>query len=174
MGKEVFACRKNEKFQAPIKWAQPFLSLELRAKIFTDMSWYHCKPPVRGVRWARETGAICQIGVLTRKRCIFWAQKGLFGRPCLCPNGTKQSMLAKIHFFTRSQDLEGKIAIFTVLKWGKGQNHYENHDLGHNHWKRSAKRPKINLFWTQMCTASRWERQFDKWHPFHAYTGGEP
>ena len=79
----------------------------------------------------------------------FWAQKGLFCRPCLCPNGTKQSILAKIHFFTRSQNLEGKITIFTVLKWGKGRNHYENHDLGHNHWKRSAKRPKINPFWTQ-------------------------
>ena len=38
---------------------------------------------------------------------------------------------------------------FTVLKWGKGRNHYKNHDLGHNHWKRSAKRPKIDPFWTQ-------------------------
>ena len=99
--------------------------------------------------WARETGAICQIGVLTQKRCIFWAQKGLFWRPCLCPNATKQSNLPKIHFFTRSQNLEGEITIFTVSKWGKEQNHYENHDLGHNHWKRSAKRPKINPFWTQ-------------------------
>ena len=36
-------------------------------------------------------------------------------------------------FFTKSQNLEGKITIFTVLKWGKGRNHYENHDLGHNH-----------------------------------------
>ena len=42
-------------------------------------------------------------------------------------------ILAKIHFFTRSQNLEGKITIFTVLKWGKERNHYENHDLGHNH-----------------------------------------
>ena len=61
----------------------------------------------------------------------------------------KQSILAKILFFTRSQNLEGKITIFTVLKWGKGRNHYENHDLGHNHWKRSATRPKMNPFWTQ-------------------------
>ena len=52
-------------------------------------------------------------------------------------------------FFTRSQNLEGKITIFTVLKWGKGRNHYENHDLGHNRWKRSEKRPKMNPFWSQ-------------------------
>ena len=26
-------------------------------------------------------------------------------------------------------------------------------------------------FGPTMCTVSRWERQFDKWHPFHAYTG---
>ena len=102
-----------------------------------------------GVPWARETGAICQIGVLTQKRCIFWAQKRLFCGPCLCPNATKQSSLAKIHFLTRSQSMEGKITIFTVLKWGKGRNHYNNHDLGHNHWQRSAKRPKIDPFWTQ-------------------------
>ena len=31
------------------------------------------------------------------------------------------------------QNLEGEITIFTVLKWGKERNHYENHDLGHNH-----------------------------------------
>ena len=24
----------------------------------------------------------------------------------------------------------------------------------------------------KMCTVSRWKRQFDKWHPFHAKTGG--
>ena len=24
----------------------------------------------------------------------------------------------------------------------------------------------------KMCTVSRWERQFYKWHPFHAYRGG--
>ena len=40
---------------------------------------------------------------------------------------------ANIHFFIRSQNSEGKITIFTVLKCGKGRNHYENHDLGHNH-----------------------------------------
>ena len=45
----------------------------------------------------------------------------------------KTKHLAKIHFFTRSQNLEGKITIITVLKWGKERNHYENHDLGHNH-----------------------------------------
>ena len=79
----------------------------------------------------------------------FLSSKRPFCRPCLCPNATKQSILAKIHFFTRSQNLEGEITIFTVLKWGKERNHYENHDLGHNHWKRSAKRPKMNPFWTQ-------------------------
>ena len=63
----------------------------------------------------------------------FLSSKRPFCRPCLCPNATKQSILAKIHFFTRSQNLEGKITIFTVLKWGKGRNHYENHDLGRNH-----------------------------------------
>ena len=45
----------------------------------------------------------------------------------------EKSILAKIHSCTRSQNLEGKIMIFTVLKRGKEQNHYENHDLGHNH-----------------------------------------
>ena len=32
----------------------------------------------------------------------------IFCRPCLCPNATKQSILAKIHFFTGSQNLEDK------------------------------------------------------------------
>ena len=68
-----------------------------------------------------------------RAKQVPFAKKALLCRPCLCPNPTKQSSLAKIHLFTRSQNLEGKSAIFTVLKWGKGQNHYENHDLDHNH-----------------------------------------
>ena len=36
-------------------------------------------------------------------------------------------------FFTKIPKLGRKITIFTVLKWEKGRNHYENHDLGHNH-----------------------------------------
>ena len=130
-------------FTPPPKGAQN--EKKLYKSVANPQNWHF----FRGGGWARETGAICQIGVLTQKRCIFWAQKRLFGWPCLCPNATKQSTLAKIHFFTRSQNLEGKSAIFTVLKWGKGRNHHENHDLGHNHWKRSAKRPKTNPFWTQ-------------------------
>ena len=69
--------------------------------------------------WTHQTGAICQIGVLTLKRCIFWAQKGLFCRPCLCPNGTKQSILAKIHFFHKKPKLRNHY--FTVLRWGKSK-----------------------------------------------------
>ena len=47
--------------------------------------------------WARETGTICQIGVLSRKWCIFWPQRGPVSRlwtivvfdRCQCPNTTK-------------------------------------------------------------------------------------
>ena len=28
--------------------------------------------------WARETGIICQIGIITWKRCNFWVLKGSF------------------------------------------------------------------------------------------------
>ena len=28
--------------------------------------------------WAGETGTICQVGISTGKRCIFWAKKGYF------------------------------------------------------------------------------------------------
>ena len=31
---------------------------------------------------------------------------------------------------------------------------------------------KQTHFGPKMCTVSKRKRQFDKWHPFHAYTGG--
>ena len=114
-----------------------------------------------------------RVGALNRcqKRCIFWAQKGLFCRPCLCPNASKQSVLAKIHFFTRSQNLEGKITIFTVLKWRKGEITMKTTIWAAIIENVVRKGRKWTHFGPKMCTVSRWERQFDKWHPFRAYTG---
>ena len=101
-----------------------------------ELCFLECSQPREfrggGGLWTRQTGAICQICVLTRKRCIFGAQKAflptMFVSKCY-----KTKDLAKIHFLTRSQNLEGKNTIDTMLKWGKGRDHYENHDLGHNH-----------------------------------------
>ena len=101
------------------------------------------------------------------------SKRVFFSQPCLCPNATKQSILAKIHFFTRSQNMEGKLTIFTVLKWGKGRNHYKNHDWGHNHWKRSAKRPKIDPFWTQNVHGFQVRTPIWQMAPISRIYGGE-
>ena len=41
----------------------------------------------------------------------FFELKKPFFADHFCPNATKQSILAKTHFFTRSQNLEGEIVM---------------------------------------------------------------
>ena len=112
------------------------MDCQLRVRSAALTWWPFSETGYRGVKTYRtllvEGGGVgalnrCHLSNwrFTQKRCISWAQKGFFCRPCLCPNATKQSILAKIHFVTRSQNMEGKITTFTVLKWGKGRNHYK-------------------------------------------------
>ena len=54
-------------------------------------------------------------------------------RPCLCPDLQNKAFWPRFTFSQEAKTWKEKSLFFTVLKWGKGRNHYENHDLGHNH-----------------------------------------
>ena len=114
----------------------------------TPPSWIFNKnstPPPRG--YAKQ-GPFVKLAFWPGNGAYFELKKAFFaGHVCVQMLQNKAFWPRFTFFFTRSQNLEGKITIFTVLKWGKERNHYENHDLGHNHWKRSAKRPKTNPVW---------------------------
>ena len=51
---------------------------------------------------------VLKLAFQPRNGAFFELKKAFFCRPCLCPNATKQSILAKIHFFTRSHSLEAR------------------------------------------------------------------
>ena len=87
-----------------------------------------CVPrfPILGVALVKWSGGDCRP-----RRHKFPRSQG--GRPVrgLASFQGSQGVCARnrCHLY----NLEGKITIFTVLKWEKGRNHYKNHDLGHNH-----------------------------------------
>ena len=128
----------------------PFVLFRTYLDFFGAFSETFLRTPPTGGR-AKQVPFV-KLAFLTRKRCIFLSsRRPFFVDHVFVQMLQNQSIFGQDSLFTRSQKLKGKITTFTVLKWVKERNHYKNHDLATIIEKRSAKRPKMNPFWTHKC-----------------------
>ena len=69
--------------------------------------------------WARETGAICQIGVLARKRCIFLSSKRSFLPTLFVLKWHKTKQSGQDSLFHKKPKLGRKNHYFYSVKMGE-------------------------------------------------------